>query len=224
MIPLSDIDRRPSRFPVITALIIGVNIFVFLLELLKGEAFIMRWSFIPSEIASGRNLITMFTAMFMHGGLLHIVGNMIYLWAFGPEIEDAMGKIRYLLFYFLGGLVASFAQVVINPLSSVPSLGASGAIAAVMGAFLITFPHDRIRTLVFLGWFVTISFVPAILLVGFWFIIQLFSEIGSLAQRQAGGGVAYMAHIGGFVFGIASARLFESRKRLLEMGAEHVLR
>ncbi len=219
MIPLSDIDRRPSRFPVITALIIGANIFVFLLELLKGEAFIMRWSFIPSEIASGRNLITMLTAMFMHGGVLHIVGNMIYLWAFGPEIEDAMGKIRYLLFYFLGGLVASFAQVVINPLSSVPSLGASGAIAAVMGAFLITFPHDRIRTVVFLGWFVTISFIPAILLVGFWFIIQLFSEIGSLAQRQAGGGVAYMAHIGGFVFGIASARLFESRKRLLEMGS-----
>ncbi len=219
MIPLSDIDRRPSRFPVITALIIGANIFVFLLELLKGEAFIMRWSFIPSEIASGRNLITMLTAMFMHGGVLHIVGNMIYLWAFGPEIEDAMGKIRYLLFYFLGGLVASFAQVVINPLSSVPSLGASGAIAAVMGAFLITFPHDRIRTVVFLGWFVTISFIPAILLVSFWFIIQLFSEIGSLAQRQAGGGVAYMAHIGGFVFGIASARLFESRKRLLEMGS-----
>ena len=218
MIPLSDIDRKPSRFPLITALIIGANILIFLLELLKGEVFIMRWSFIPSEIASGRNLITMLTAMFMHGGVLHIVGNMIYLWAFGPEIEDAMGKIRYLLFYFLGGLVASFAQVVINPASSVPSLGASGAIAAVMGAFLITFPHDRIRTVVFLGWFVTVSFVPAILLVGFWFIIQLFSEIGSLAQRQAGGGVAYMAHIGGIVFGIAFARLFESRKRLPNMG------
>jgi membrane associated rhomboid family serine protease len=218
MIPLSDIDRRPSRFPVITALIIGANILVFLLELLKGETFIMRWSFIPSEIASARNLITMLTAMFMHGGVLHIVGNMIYLWAFGPEIEDAMGKIRYLLFYFLGGLAASFAQVVINPASSVPSLGASGAIAAVMGAFLITFPHDRIRTVVFLGWFVTVSFIPAIILVGFWFVIQLFSEIGSFAQRQAGGGVAYMAHIGGIVFGIASARLFESRKKLLNMG------
>ena len=118
----------------------------------------------------------------------------------------------------MGGLAASFAQVVINPVSSVPSLGASGAIAAVMGAFLITFPRDRIRTVVFLVWFVTVSFVPAILLVGFWFVIQLFSEIGSLAQRQAGGGVAYMAHIGGYVFGIASAPLFESRERLLEMG------
>jgi membrane associated rhomboid family serine protease len=218
MIPLSDIDRRPSRFPVINALIIGANILTFLLELLKGEAFIMRWSFIPSEIADGRNVITILTAMYLHGGVFHIAGNMIYLWAFGPEIEDAMGRIRYFVFYFLGGLVASFAQVVINPFSSVPSLGASGAIAAVMGAFLVTFPHDRIRTVVFLGWFVTVSFIPAILLVGFWFIIQLFSEIGSLAQRQAGGGIAYMAHIGGFVFGIASARLFESRKRLLEMG------
>jgi membrane associated rhomboid family serine protease len=218
MIPLSDIDRRPSRFPVITALIIGANILVFLLELLKGEVFIIRWSFVPAEITAGQNLITMLTAMFLHGGVFHIAGNMIYLWAFGPEIEDAMGKIRYLLFYFLGGLAASFAQVVINPVSSVPSLGASGAIAAVMGAFLITFPRDRIRTVVFLGWFVTVSFVPAILLVGFWFIIQLFSEIGSLAQRRAGVGVAYMAHIGGIVFGIAFARLFESRKRLIEMG------
>jgi membrane associated rhomboid family serine protease len=217
MIPLSDIDRRPSRFAVINALIIGANILMFLLELLKGEAFIMRWSFIPSEIADGRNVITILTAMYLHGGVFHIAGNMIYLWAFGTEIEDAMGKIRYFVFYFLGGLVASFAQVVINPVSSVPSLGASGAIAAVMGAFLITFPHDRIRAVVFLGWFVTVSFIPAILLVGFWFIIQLFSEIGSLAQRQAGGGIAYMAHIGGFVFGVASARLFEMRKRLLEM-------
>ncbi len=105
MIPLSDIDRKPSRFPVITALIIGANILIFLLELLKGEVFIMRWSFIPSEIASGRNLITMLTAMFMHGGVLHIVGNMIYLWAFGPEIEDAMGKNTLSPVLFLGGLV-----------------------------------------------------------------------------------------------------------------------
>ena len=218
MIPLSDIDRRPLRFPVFSSLIILVNIFVFLLELAKGEVFIIRWSFVPAEIAAGQHLITILTAMFLHGGVFHIAGNMIYLWAFGPEIEDAMGRARYLLFYLLGGLVASFAQVVINPASSIPSLGASGAIAAVMGAFIITFPRDRIRTVVFLGWFVTVSLVPAILLVGFWFIIQLFSEIGSLAQRQGGGGIAYMAHIGGIVFGMVSARLFESRKRLIEMG------
>jgi membrane associated rhomboid family serine protease len=151
--------------------------------------------------------------MFMHGGWLHIIGNMIYLWAFGPEIEDMMGRARYPLFYLSGGLAATLAQVFINPASSIPNLGASGAIAAVMGAFLITFPRDRIRTIVFLGIFVTIFFIPAILLVGFWFVLQLFSEVGSLVERQPGGGIAYAAHIGGFVFGMASAGLFERRQR-----------
>jgi len=213
MVPLSDIDRRPLRFPVITALIVGANILVFLCELVKGEDFIMRWSFIPSEIASGNDLVTMLTALFIHAGVLHIAGNMIYLWAFGPEIEDAMGRISYTAFYLAGGLAATLAQVVMNPASSIPNLGASGAIAAVMGAFLITFPRDRIRTVIFLGWFFVIRFIPAIILVGFWFVMQLFSEVGTLAQRQTGGGVAYFAHIGGFIFGMASARLFESRQR-----------
>jgi len=218
MIPLKDIDRRPLRFPVITALIIGVNILVFLLELAKGEAFIMRWSFIPSEIAAGRNLITVLTAIFMHGGVLHIAGNMVYFWAFGPEIEDAMGRILYPVFYLAGGLAASLTQVAINATSSVPNLGASGAIAAVMGAFLVTFPRDKIRTVILFGWFIFIRFIPAIILVGFWFVIQLFSQVGSLLQGQTGGGVAYMAHIGGFVFGMASARLFESRQRRARRG------
>jgi membrane associated rhomboid family serine protease len=150
--------------------------------------------------------------MFMHGGWLHIIGNMIYFWAFGPEIEDMMGKAPYLLFYLSGGLAATLAQVFINPASSIPNLGASGAIAAVMGAFLVTFPRDRIRTIVFLGIFVTIFFIPAIFLVGFWFVLQLFSEVGSLAERQTGG-IAYAAHIGGFAFGLTSARLFERRQR-----------
>jgi membrane associated rhomboid family serine protease len=206
MIPLSDIDRKLSRFPVITALIIGMNTLIFLFELRKGEAFIIRWSFVPSEIAAGRHLITLITAMFIHGGWLHIIGNMVYLWAFGPAIEGAMGKVRYLVFYFLGGLVAALAQIAAAPASSVPTLGASGAIAAVMGSFLISFPHDRIRTILFLGFFVTIYSVPAILLVGFWFLIQLFSEVGSLVHRRLGG-IAYMAHIGGFVFGMAFALL-----------------
>jgi membrane associated rhomboid family serine protease len=208
LIPLSDIDRKLSRFPVVTALIIGTNTLVFLLELMKGEAFIIMWSFIPSEIAAGRNLITIVTAMFIHGGWLHIIGNMVYLWAFGPAMEGAMGKVRYLVFYFLGGLVAALAQIAADPSSSVPNLGASGAIAAVMGSFLISFPHDRIRTILFLGFFVTSYSVPAILLVGFWFLIQLFSEVGSLVHRRLGG-IAYMAHIGGFVFGMASALLLK---------------
>jgi membrane associated rhomboid family serine protease len=212
MIPLSDIDRRPSRFPLITTLIIGTNTFVFLLELVHGAPFVVRWSLIPAEIASGRDLITLLTAMFMHAGWLHIIGNMIFFWAFGPEIEGIMGRSRYLVFYLAGGLAAMGAQVAANPASPVPTLGASGAIAAVMGAFLITFPRDRIRTIVFLGFFVTIFRIPAILLVGFWFLIQLFSEVGSLVDRQTGG-IAYAAHVGGFVFGMAFARLFDFRRR-----------
>jgi len=218
LIPLGDVDRRPISFPVITIIIISVNIFVFLLELFNGEAFILRWSLIPSEIAKGRNLITILTAMFMHGSILHIAGNMVFFWAFGPEIEDVMGRFRYLVFYLLGGLAAFLAQVFIDPSSTISSLGASGAIAAVMGAFLITFPRDRIRTVILLGWFVFIRFIPAIILVGLWFVIQLLSEAGSLVQRQTGGGVAYMAHIGGFIFGMASARFFESGRRRVAQG------
>ena len=125
--------------------------------------------------------------------------------------------LRYLTFYLLGGLVASAAQILIDPTSTIPNLGASGAIAGVMGAFLITYPRDRIRTIIFLGWFVQIAFIPAILLVGIWFLIQFFSEFGALAQVQSGG-VAYMAHIGGFIFGALTARLFESRRRRRQQG------
>ena len=213
MIPLKDIDRRPSRFPAITSLIIAANTFVFLLELANGDAFVERWALVPSEIASGKGLITVVTAMFMHGGLLHIAGNMVFFWAFGPEIEDMMGRMRYAAFYLLGGLVAFGAQVALNSASQLPTLGASGAIAAVMGAFLVTFPRDRIRTLVFLGFYVTTILVPAILLVGLWFLIQIISEAGTVAEGQTSGGVAYAAHIGGFIFGLAFARLFERRRR-----------
>jgi len=213
MIPLKDIDRKPSRFPAITSLIIIANTFVFLLELQNGNAFVERWSLVPSQIASGRDLVTVVTAMFLHGGFLHIAGNMVFFWAFGPEIEDMMGRARYAAFYLLGGLVAFAAQIVLNPDSQLPTLGASGAIAAVMGAFLITFPRDRIRTLVFIGFFVTTFIVPAMVLVGLWFLLQLISEAGTLAESQTGGGVAYAAHIGGFVFGLAFARLFEGPRR-----------
>jgi membrane associated rhomboid family serine protease len=213
MIPLKDIDRKPSRFPIITTLIIVTNVFVFLLELANGPAFVIRWSYIPSKIMAGQNLSTLLTAMFVHAGWLHIIGNMVFFWAFGPEIEDMMGRVRYLTFYMTGGLVATSAQLFMIPDSTLPNLGASGAIAAVMGAFLVTFPHDRIRTIVFLGIFVTILFIPAVLLVGFWFLLQLFSEVGSLAVQRTGGGTAYAAHIGGFVFGIAFARLFEYHRR-----------
>ncbi|MFZ3211492.1 MAG: rhomboid family intramembrane serine protease [Terriglobales bacterium] len=212
LIPLGDASRRPTRIPAVTGLVILVNGLVFILELMRGEAFVTTWAAIPAQIVSGHHWITILTAMFMHAGWLHIIGNMIFLWAFGPEIEDAMGRGRYLIFYLVGGMVAMLAQVAASPHSTVPNLGASGAIAAVMGAFLVTYPRDRIRTVLFFFVFFRITFIPAALLIGFWFLIQLFSA-GAVARVQTGG-VAYLAHTGGFVFGAATARLFEDPRRI----------
>ena len=210
-IPLGDASRRPARIPVITAVIIVVNALVFVLELMRGDTFVTQWSVIPAEIVSGHHWITILTAMFMHGSWSHIIGNMVFLWAFSPEIEDAMGRGRYLVFYLLGGLVAMLAQVVADPHSTVPNLGASGAIAAVMGAFLVTYPRDQIRTLLFIFVFARIRFIPAALLIGLWFVIQLF-HAGAVAQVQTGG-VAYLAHVGGFICGAVTARWFERSPR-----------
>jgi membrane associated rhomboid family serine protease len=212
MIPLTDESRAPTSFPVVTAAIIAANVLVFVLELMGGDAFVTRWSAVPADIVAGRHWMTIFTAMFMHGSWSHIIGNMVFLWAFGPEIEDMMSPARYALFYLLGGIVSMLAQIAVSPGSIVPCLGASGAIAAVMGAFLVTFPHDNIRTLLLIGWFVRITAVPAVLLIGLWFVVQLLS-FGTVTDVQSGG-VAYMAHIGGMIFGAVSARLFESSEKL----------
>jgi membrane associated rhomboid family serine protease len=214
MIPLADTSRRPRRFPIVTAAIILANGLVFLMELTGGDAFVSQWSVIPADIMTGRHLVTIVTAMFMHAGWMHIVGNMVFLWAFGPVIEDAMGPLRYFAFYLLSGLAASAAQIVAMSGSTVPNLGASGAIAGVMGAFLITYPRDEIRTLLLFGWFARITIMPAALLIGLWFVIQLFSQVGAVADVQTGG-VAYMAHVGGFIFGATTARIFESGGRSL---------
>jgi len=214
VIPLSDASRRPAHFPFITTLLIVANGFVFLCELLGGEEFVTRWAAVPADITAGRHWLTLLTAMFMHGSWSHIVGNMVFLWAFGPQIEDAMHPLRYSGFYLVGGLVAMLAQVVACPDSAVPCLGASGAIAAVMGAFLVIYPRDEIRSLWFFLIFVRVTFIPAAVLIGVWFLIQLFS-VGSVATVQTGG-VAYLAHIGGFVFGVAAARLLLERQRIAE--------
>ena len=211
LIPLGDVSRRPTRIPVVTILIILVNAFVFVLELTGGEAFVTRWSAIPAQIFSGHQWITILTAMFMHASWSHIIGNMVFLWAFGPEIEDAMGRGRYLVFYLLGGLVAMMAQVAASPHSTVPNLGASGAIAGVMGAFLVTYPRDRIRSILLIFIFVKVTFIPAALLIGVWFLTQLLNA-GQIAHAQTGG-VAYLAHIGGFIFGALTAKLFEAANR-----------
>jgi len=214
LVPLSDASRRPVHFPVTTALIIVVNVIVFIEELMRGDAFVARWSVVPADIVAGHHWITILTAMFMHGGWLHIIGNMVFFWAFGPEIEDAMGPVRYLAFYLVGGLVAMLAQVAASPHSTVPNLGASGAIAAVMGAFLVTYPRDRMKSLLVIFIFVRITFIPAALLIGVWFLIQLFNA-GSVASVQTGG-VAYLAHVGGFIFGAVTARFIEDPRRIAE--------
>jgi len=211
-IPLGDASRGPRRSFVITVLLIAANVFLFFLELQGGTPFIRHWSAIPVRITHGHRSITLLTALFMHAGWMHIIGNMIYLWAFGPEIEDAMGSFKFLVFYLVGGLVAMMAQVVADPSSSIPVLGASGAIAAVMGAFVVTFPRDRIRTVLFFLIFIRVTYIPAALVIGFWFLMQVLN-VGSVAEVRTGG-VAYLAHIVGFLFGVVFGRLLVDRQRL----------
>jgi membrane associated rhomboid family serine protease len=214
LVPLSDASRRPRHFALATALIIVVNVVVFIEELLRGDAFVAAWSVVPADIVAGHHWVTILTAMFMHGGWLHIIGNMVFFGAFGPEIEDAMGSVRYLIFYLVGGVVAMLAQIAASPHSTIPNLGASGAIAAVMGAFLVTYPRDRMKSLLVIFIFIRITFIPAAVLIGVWFLIQLWNA-GSVANVQTGG-VAYLAHVGGFIFGAVTARFIEDPRRIAE--------
>src|ERR1700757_845051 len=190
LIPLGDASRRTQRFAIVTTLIVVVNVYVFLKELMYGDAFVYAWSAIPVRVLHGHDWITLLTSMFMHASWMHIIGNMIYLWAFGREIEDAMGGVRFLFFYLAGGLVAMLAQILGDPSSRIPALGASGAIAAVMGAFIVTYPRDRIRTLLIIFIFIRVAFIPAAILIGFWFVTQLLN-FGMVTQVKTGG-VAYL--------------------------------
>jgi len=210
VIPLSDASRRPRSWQVATALIIAINVLVFFRELVGGNAFVEQWAAVPAMIVSGHGWITILTAMFMHAGWMHILGNMVFLWAFGPAVEDAMGHVRHVIFYLIGGVVAMAVQIAASPTSTVPTLGASGAIAAVMGAFLVMYPRDEIRSVLIILFFVRIARIPAVLLIGVWFLIQLFNA-GQVANVQTGG-VAYMAHVGGFIFGAATARIWRRKE------------
>ncbi|HEY6923865.1 MAG TPA: rhomboid family intramembrane serine protease [Steroidobacteraceae bacterium] len=214
VVPLSDASRPLARFPLVTILIVTANIVCFVLELAGGGTSITGWSVIPAQIAGGHRLVTLITATYMHGSWIHIIGNMLFLWAFGPTLEDAMGRGAYFLFYSLGGVVGMLCQVAVSTQSTLPCLGASGAIAAVMGAFLVTYPRDRIKSLLIIGWFVRTTFIPAAVLIGVWFAIQLLSAGAMVSQEQ--GGVAYAAHIGGVIFGVVLGRLFEGPRRLFE--------
>ncbi len=191
-------------------LIITANVIVFLIEMALGDSFVLRYSMKPAEIARGEHLETLFTSMFMHASFLHIFGNMLYLWVFGDELEaNYLGPIRFLVFYLICGLAAGALQIAVDPSSTVPNLGASGAIAGVLGGFQIVFPRDRILVYIFPFWHARIT---SFVLIGFWFISQLISGVGSISST-AQSGVAYFAHIGGFIAGLVLIKLFGAGRR-----------
>ena len=209
MFPIGDDDSARRTFPVVTYLLIALNVVFFLLEMSGGEPFIMRWAFIPRRFLAdpAGDIPTIFASMFMHAGWLHLGGNMLYLWIFGDNIEDRFGHLKFTLFYFLCGIAATFSQMAFNSGSQVPNVGASGAIAGVLGAYLLLFPGSQVRVLMGRG----IVAVPALVVLGLWILLQFASGVGSLSQTADTGGVAYMAHIGGFVAGFVLTFLFRGR-------------
>ena len=216
MFPIGDEHNGRLLTPYVNYTLIAINIVVFLYQLLLPEPelleFIFRWGAIPAEISQGQDLFGLVSSMFLHGGWLHIAGNMLFLWVFGDNVEDTMGHVSYLLFYLLTGLAAGLAQVVIDSGSQIPLVGASGAISGVLGAYIMLFPHGRIRTLVFLGFFITVVLIPAWVQIGLWIVLQFFNGFASLGVRtEEGGGVAYWAHIGGFIAGMGLVWLFRDK-------------
>ncbi len=216
MIPIK--DQIPTRsVPVINYLLIAANVVVFIFQWLAGpyeEALVYQFALIPYNFVSNLSLgdITdIFTSMFMHAGLAHIGGNMLYLWIFGDNVEDSMGHGRYLVFYLVGGVVASFTHIFTSPASTIPTVGASGAIAAVLGAYLVLYPQSKVLTIIPLGFFIRMSMIPAGIVLGLWFVLQFFSGVLSLGGPDVGG-VAFWAHIGGFVAGVVMAKLFARRR------------
>lgn len=219
MLPIRDANPS-SRFPIVTITLIVVNVLFFLYELLlipagTSDQAILQMALVPYQMthAFGPDaVIDMFRSMFLHGGWMHLLGNMLYLWLFGDNVEDIMGPVRFIIFYFLAGIAASLAQVAIAPNSEVPLIGASGAIAGVLGAYLVRFPRARVLTLIFLGWFIRLVEIRAVWVLGFWFVLQLFSGVLSIGV-QTGGGVAYFAHIGGFLAGVVLVWVFAPQQR-----------
>lgn len=215
MFPIGDDNSGRRIFPVVTYALIALNLLFFFIELSGGEEFVRTWAFIPARFLAdpGGDWVTLFTSMFMHGGWMHLLGNMLYLLIFGDNVEDRFGHGKFILFYLLSGLAATFAQMAINPGSEIPNLGASGAIAGILGAYILLFPNGRVRVL--MGYFVTT--VPAILAIGLWIVLQFVNGIGAIADTAQTGGVAYMAHIGGFIAGLVLTFLFRGRLRTQEL-------
>jgi membrane associated rhomboid family serine protease len=212
LIPIRDIHSSARRIrPVVNVLLIAINVLVFFFELSLGprlEGFLMSAAYIPARgggVAAG--VTSALVSMFLHGGWGHLLGNMLFLWIFANRVEDRMGRIVFPIFYLVGGVAAGMTHVLVDPTSDVPAVGASGAISAVMGAYVVLYPRARIQSLVFLGFFYQLIDVPAIIVLGFWFVLQLIDGLTSLGAIQSGGGVAFFAHIGGFVVGAVMARI-----------------
>ncbi len=238
MIPISDANRT-QRFPFVNLSLILVNILVFLYEVTLSNSltltqatrdlvmFFNQWAVVPSEYTGGPSVppdvtpvfLTLFTAMFMHGSLLHIGSNMLFLWVFGDNVESNMGHLKYLVFYLISGVLASAAHILFNLGSAVPSLGASGAIAGVLGAYLVLFPRAQVRTLIILFIFITMTRVSAVVLIGIWFLLQFAQGIIELGMpRGETGGVAVWAHVGGFIAGVLLVFVFRGRRKRFERG------
>jgi membrane associated rhomboid family serine protease len=224
-IPLKD-ENPTSRFPVITVALIALNVLIFFYHILSPEGlqfFIYKFGAIPYEITHFKPIsfaleatrepigrispfLALFTSMFLHGSLLHLLGNMLYLWIFGNNIEDYLGPVRFILFYLIAGLGASLTHILLNANSQIPMIGASGAIAGILGAYLILYPRARVLTLVFLFIFIQVLPIPAVIILGIWFFAQIMN-------LGIGGGVAWLAHIGGFLIGLGIARYYQIKRR-----------
>lgn len=237
ILPIGDDNSERGTTPFVVYIFVAINILVFLIQWVAKEPFTYAYAAIPYEITTGTDLVvptairgvgvipqypgpypiqlTLLTSMFMHGGIMHIGGNMLYLWIFGDNIEDNFGHARFAIFYLVCGLVASAAHIVFDPTSPIPTLGASGAIAGVLGAYLIMFPRNRVRGLLPLGFIWTTVELPAILVLGFWFVLQFISQVAEFGTtaRTRGGGVAYMAHIGGFIAGMVLCLILRRRRQ-----------
>jgi membrane associated rhomboid family serine protease len=224
MFPIGDEDEPGGAFAIVTYAVIALNVLAFFLELGQGseaslQSFITSWGVVPREYALRQDLApaipapfwsTLFTSMFLHGGWMHLGGNMLYLWIFGDNLERVMGPGRFLIFYLICGIAASAAHIAFNMQSAIPSVGASGAISGVLGGYLLLFPRNRVRVLTRGG----IVAVPAMLMLGMWIVIQFINGMGSMARTPETAGVAYMAHIGGFVAGLLLVKLFAVRPAL----------
>ena len=210
--PIGDDQVKGGYRPIVSYSFLVINIAIFLFQISLGDRinlFITTYGVIPNEILAGTDYFTLFTSMFLHGGWMHLIGNMLFLWVFADNIEAVVGSVWFILFYFLGGLAASFAHILLDPASSIPSVGASGAISAVLGAYLVMFPRSKIKVLIII---LFSNFkMPALYFLGLWFVQQLISGVGEIGETAEGGGVAWWAHIGGFVFGLLAGLYFKNR-------------